>query len=182
MTPSELAQEAVERHSGSGQPRWLAALAAALAVLAAVGTFLASVRSTHALFAKNDATAAILRASDSWNEYEARSIKQHIAITAEEAAGRKALKRLQAEASHERDAAIPAQTRAKAYEHDAERQGALSERLFRAHEVIEVATTMFEIGIVLISLTALLGSNFLRAGAIVAGALGFVILIVGVLI
>ena len=180
MSPGELAQETVERHAGSGQPRWLAALAALLAVLAAVGTFLGSVRSTHALFAKSDATATILKASDAWNEYEARSIKQHIAVTAEAAAGPQAVRKLQAVASHERQASIPAQERARKYEHEAAEFDAESRRYFRAHEVIEVATALFEIGIVLISLTALLSSNLLRAGAIAAGAIGTIVLAIGV--
>jgi len=179
MTPSELMQETVERHEGTRQPRWLAALAAALAVLAAVGTFLGSVRSTHALFAKSDATAAILKASDAWNEYEARSIKQHIAITAEEAAGPRAVARFKAEAAHERNESVPAHERARQYQHQADEFDAESRRYFKAHEVIEVATALFEIGIVLISLTALLQSNFLRGGAITAGVLGVVTLTVG---
>ena len=183
MNPVETVKEAAERHEAAGQPRWLPIVAAALAVLAAIGTYLSSVRSTGALFAKNEAAVAATKAADSWNEYEARSIKQHIYLAAAaDATAAKITGRLDATAAHERMGEKPAQERAKQFERQIEIDDARSERLMKAHEVLEIGTTLFEIAIVLISITALLRSLLLRIAALVAAGAGVIVLAAGLFV
>ncbi len=63
----------------------------------------------------------------------------------------------------------------------AEHLNVQSERLLRSHEIIEIATTLFEVSIVLVSITALVGSRrLLPLVAGIASALAVVIFAVGV--
>lgn len=181
-SPSEAFREAHERHEAAehGQ-RWVPLAAAILAVLAAVSGFLGNLRSTEALVAKNDAIVAITRASDTYNEYESRSIKQHI-YEAAIAAGRGGdVGKLHAVAAHEGEAKGPVLEKARRYDEDAARQNERSERLLHAHEILEIATTLFEIAIVLVSVTALVGSRLLPIVSLGAAAIGISVLITGAL-
>src|SRR5260370_16281586 len=78
--------EAHERHEHAaaqggrheGRMRLVPIMAALLAVAAAIATLLSNQRATAALAAKNDAIFLRTEASDSYNFYLPRSIKQHL--------------------------------------------------------------------------------------------------------
>lgn len=182
-SPSDAFREAHERHEAAteGGLRWVPLAAAVLAVLAAIGGFLANQRSTQALVAKNDAIVAVTRASDTYNEYESRSIKQHIYEAAIVAGRGGNVAKLHAVAAHESAAKGPVLEKARGYDEDAVRQNERSERLLHAHEILEIATTLFEIAIVLVSITALVGSRLLPIVSGGAAAIGVAVLIVGAL-
>lgn len=182
-TPSEQFQEAHERHEAAGErgPRWVPLAAAILAVLAALSGFVSNVRSTAALVDKNDAIIATTRASDTYAQYQAGRIKFYVYQAAIDAGTARDPAKLAAIAAGEKRKGPPLLKKAEAYVSEAEHLNVQSERLLRSHEIIEIATTLFEVSIVLVSITALVGSRLLLplvAG--IASALAVVIFAVGV--
>ncbi|HEY0395878.1 MAG TPA: DUF4337 family protein [Candidatus Elarobacter sp.] len=169
-------EDAQERHEHHGGPRWVPIAAAVLAVLAAVSSYFGNLRSTQALVEKNDSIVATTHASDTWSQYQAERVKFYIASTAihqgvNAGGDAGALADL---AQKEAAKAPPLMEKAKGFEHEAERHNQRSERLLQQHETIEVGTTLFEVAIVLVSITALVGSRLLPVSAGVAALLGVV--------
>jgi len=183
-TPAQTFEEASERHAhGSEGPRWVPVAAAALAVLAALGGFLSNLRSTGALIAKNDSIVATTRASDTYNEYQAGRLKFYISQSAIDAGVGPGgnIARLKDNVKRQGAKGPALLAKARDFEHEAERDNARSEHLLAQHETIEVATTLFEVSIVLVSITALVGSRLLPIVAGVASALGLAIFAYGLL-
>jgi uncharacterized protein DUF4337 len=174
-------EEAHERHEhGHEGSSWVPLAAAVLAVCAAISGYFGSLRSTQALVEKNDSIVATAKASDSWAQYQAERIKYYIAQTAIDAGtGPGAnLATLHKNAAEEKAKAPPAMKKALAFEEEAVHHNERSERLLQQHETIEVGTTLFEVAIVLVSITALVGSRllpFVGGGAAVLGAIFFLV-------
>ncbi len=184
MSAAKTYEEAHERHAhGHEGPRWIPVVAASLAVLAAVSGFLSNVRMTGALMAKNEAVHKTTLASDAYAEYQSSRIKFYIAQTAIDAgvAPNGHADRLKTVVEHEAEKKEPLLTKARDLEKESEHQNVDSERLLKSHEVIEVAVTLFEISIVLVSITALVGSRLLPWVAGIASTAGLVILAVALL-
>ena len=181
-TPSKAFEEAHERHAhGHEGPRWVPVAAAALAVLAALTNYLSNVRSTGALIAKNDAIVATTHASDTYAEYQAQRLKYYVSQSAIDAGvgpGGNAA-RLASNAKRESAKGPALLAKAHAFEGDALRDDARSERLLAQHETIEVATTLFEVSIVLVSIVVLVGSRLLPIVAACASGLGVIVLLYG---
>jgi hypothetical protein len=180
--PAKSFEEAHERHAhGHEGPRWVPIAAAVLAVLAAVSSYFGNLRSTQALVAKNDAIVATTHASDTFAQYQAGRIKYYLAQTALDQgvnAGGNARK-LRSAAEHENAKGPELLETAKKFEEAAAHQTERSERLLNSHETIEVGTTLFEVGIVLVSITALVGSRLLPIVAGCAALLGMGFFLVG---
>jgi hypothetical protein len=70
---------------------------------------------------------------------------------------------------------------AQSFEHTADELDVKSEHLMDQHETIEVGSTLFEVSIVLVSITALVGSRLLPVAAGCAAALGAASFIYGML-
>jgi hypothetical protein len=183
-TPSKAFEDAHERHRrGSDGPRWIPVVAAILAVLAALGGYASSTRSTGALVAKNDAIVATTRASDAYAEYQAARLKFYISQSAIDAGigtNGNAV-RLRSNAARESAKGPGLLAKARGFETQAARDDAYSEHLLAQHEMIEIATTLFEVAIVLVSITALVGSRLLPTSAGIAAGLGILILAYGLL-
>jgi hypothetical protein len=176
-------EEAQERHEhgGHGGPRWVPIAAATLAVLAAIASYFGNLRSTQALFAKNEANVATTRASDTYAQYQAGRIKYYVAQTALDqglSSGGNAAK-LEATVSGEKAKGPPLLEKAHKFEEEATHQNERSEHLLGQHETIEVGATLFEVAIVLVSITALVGSRLLPVVAGVAAVLGMGFFITG---
>ena len=160
-------EEAHERHEhGREGPSWVP--------LAAVSGYFGNLRSTEALVAKNDAIVATTKASDTWSQYQSERIKYYIAQTAiDGGAGPGAnVAGLKKNAAEEKAKAPPLMEKARAYEEQAQHDNEHSERLLKQHETIEVGTTLFEVAIVLVSITALVGSRLLPFVSATAAVLG----------
>ena len=175
-------EEAHERHEhGHEGPRWVPIAAATLAVLAAIAGYFGNLRSTQALVEKNDAIVSTTKASDTWNQYQAGRVKYYVATTAlaqgVNAGGNAAA--LKQTAASEKAKGPPLVEKAQAFEEEAARHNEHSERLLTQHETIEVATTLFEVAIVLVSITALVGSRLLPISAGVAAVLGLGFFVAG---
>jgi hypothetical protein len=185
MSAVKTFEEAHERHEhGHEGPRWIPVVAATLAVLAAVSGFLSNRNMTLALMAKNEAIHKTTLASDAYNEYQASRIKLAIAQTALDSgiAPNGHPDRLKKIVDHESPKRKPLLAKARQFETESEQQNAASERLLRSHEIIEVAVTLFEISIVLVSITALVGSRLLPWVAGIASAGGVVFLVAGLVL
>jgi hypothetical protein len=148
---------------------------ALLALLAAVTGLLGNLRVTQANMAKSDAIIATTNAADAYNEYESRSIKEHIYEAAVAAGTTRDPKPLQQIAQHEASGKAVLLAKARALEKTAARFTERSEHILTSHEILEVGTTLFEIAIVLISVAALVGSRLLPITAAIAGAAGAVV-------
>jgi Domain of unknown function (DUF4337) len=175
-------EEAQERHEHGGHgPRWVPIAAAILAVLAAIASYFGNLRSTEALFAKNESIVATTHASDTYAQYQAGRIKYYVAQTALDqgvSSGGNA-KKLAATVTGEKSKGPPLLEKARSFEEEAAHQNERSERLLRQHETIEVGATLFEVAIVLVSITALVGSRLLPVVAGVAAVLGMGFFITG---
>lgn len=182
MNASEAFEQAKKRHEdGREGPRWVPVAAAVLAVLAAVSGYLSNLRSTGALIAKNDSIVATAHASDTYAQYQAERIKYYVSQSAIDAGVGPGgnLAGLRANVERESKKGPPLLEKARHFEEEAERLNLRSERLLAQHETIEIATTLFEVSIVLVSITALIGSQLLPIVAGVASALGVVIAVYG---
>jgi hypothetical protein len=181
-TPAKAFEEAHERHEhGREGARWVPLAAAVLAVLAAVSGYFGNLRSTEALVEKNDSIVATTKASDTWAQYQAERIKYYIAQTALDGgvgAGGNAA-RLKQNAAEEKAKTPSLMAKARGLEHEAVHHNERSERLLKQHETIEVGTTLFEVAIVLVSITVLVGSRLLPVVAGSAAVIGVVFFALG---
>jgi hypothetical protein len=175
-------EEATERsqseHHGA---RWVPIAAAILAVVTAVFSLLVAQRSTESLVAKNDAILATARASDAYNEYEARSIKQHIydaLVTAGAARDPSALRTV---AAHEKAAGLPVLANARRFEKDAVTAGERSAHLLLQVMTMEVGVTFLDIAIVLVSISALVTTRVLTTVAAIGAGGGLLVCVGGLL-
>lgn len=173
-------QEAHERSETRGEsPRWVPVAAAVLAVLSAISGFLSNQRSTNALVAKNDAIVATARASDTYGQYEAERQKYYAYQSLIDAGLTRNVAKMRATADREARKGPPLLARARGFDDEAQQMNARSETLLASHEKIEVAATLFEVAIVLISISALAGSRLLPISAGIATAIGLVVFAVG---
>jgi len=180
-TPAEAFHEATERgEAGEHGPRWIPLAAAVLAVLAAISGFLGNTRATGSLHAKDDSIIATTHANDAYQEYESRSIKEHISTALIDSGLVVHPAKLKKAAEHEASGKDPSMKKAKSFEAEATEDAERSEHLLGQHETLDVATTLFEVSIVLVSITALAGSRWLLPSmAAIASAIGVVVLAVG---
>ena len=173
-------QEAHERsESGREGERWVPVAAAILAVLSAVSGFLSNVRSTAALVAKNDAIVATAHASDTYAQYEAERQKFYAYQSLIDAGLAKNSVKVRTTAAREAKKGPPLLVKAREFDERADALNEGSEKLLASHERIEVAATLFEVAIVLVSISALVGSRLLPLSAAIATAIGLVVLVVG---
>jgi len=166
-------------HEAKHGAKWVPIAAAILAVVTAIFTLFTAQRSTESLVEKNEAILQTTRASDAYNEYEARSIKQHIYesfITAGVAHNPDALKRA---AKHEQDAAKPVFAKAKIAEQRAAEANTRATRLRTQFVIMEVGITLLDISIVLVSISALATTATLTIVAGSAVAIGLSTCVVG---
>ena len=163
-------------------PRWIPIAAAVLALLAASTGLLAGLRATQANATKSDAILLTARAVDTYSEYDTRSVRQHIYEAALENPGLDGAhqKRLRDVADHEKEAKAPLLPKARELDGESNASIARAEHILVSHEILAVSTTLFEIAIVLVSITALVGGRVLPVSATIATALGIIIAVRGV--
>jgi hypothetical protein len=166
-------------HQAKHGATWVPIAAAVLAVVTAIFTLFTAQRSTESLVEKNEAILQTTRASDAYNEYEARSIKQHIyesLVTAGVARNPDALERV---AQHEQAAAKPVFAKAMLAEKDAAQANVRAARFRTQYVTMEVGITLLDISIVLVSISALVTTPVLTIVAGSAAAIGLLTCTVG---
>jgi hypothetical protein len=147
---------------------------AALAVCAAVAGSLESVEGGRALADTSEAVLAQDRATDSWNEYQADSLKKHVYGIAADGGGANA-DRYRKAAKENSDKQDTIKTRAEDNEH--ERDGLLKDS--KAHEDrhhwLTGGATLFEIGIAMSTVAIITRRHWLWLAAIGFGMCGAVL-------
>jgi hypothetical protein len=165
-----------------GTDRFIAAVSAIIAVLAALGTLLAHHRSIAALGVKNDAIVTAAKASDQYTNFETKRVRasMYATLLAADLIIRPDAKRTAQEAlNHEQSSSLAVLSDAKALDARVEAEQARSEVLLHSYETLELATTLFEIAIVLTSISALIGSRPLLWISVGSSALGIALLAYG---
>ena len=161
----------------------LVSLATAIvAVLAALGTLFAHHRSVSALDAKNEAILAQGRAFDVYNAYDAKEIRFTIyqaLVASDLVVNPKALARLKSTAAEERKTSPALLTESEALEARTKEAEARAQMLLKSYELMQFATTFFEIAIVLVSIAAMNGSRYFLSSGVALSAAGLVLFSVG---
>lgn len=170
------------QHSGSD--RIVVLVSAIIAVLAALGTLFAHHRSISALALKNDAIVTTAKASDQYQTFETKRVRvaMYQTMLAGDVISKPAARKAsQAAMDHEQASSLAVLNDAKALERQAAAQQRRSDDVLHSYETLEVATTLFEIAIVLTSISALTGSRPLLWSSIGASAIGVAAMIAGFL-
>lgn len=175
--------EATELHekSAKGQ-RFTSVAIAIIAVLAALGTLFAHHRSILALSVKNEAILTQSQASDKYTKSEAKLVRSQVAqalLYAEVPRTDSARKLLQQIVQTEKQSSDDFGRRAKELEVRSGEFDKQSENILTSYETLEIATTFFEVAIVLVSISTLVRTGaFLTVGCTLSGV-GIVLLIFG---
>lgn len=147
---------------------------AVLAVMAATAGSLETVEGGRAITESSEAVLAQDKATDSWNEYQADSLKRHLYDIAMAAAATRAEEfrdNIKSERENQNKAREKAEEAEK--ERDARlRSSALHER---RHHWLTGSATMFEIGIALSTVAIITSRRPLWFGAMALGAIGAVL-------
>lgn len=153
-------------------------LTAVIAVLAALATLFAHHSSTLALAKKNEGVLLQAKAADQYNWYQAKQIKVQVGQTlldsgiVPSATGRQTLeKRIKSEMQNS-DAV---RDKAKSLENDSNDAMERSDRYMTSYENYQISATLFEVSVVLVSITALMRTRIflLIAGGATAVGLAF---------
>jgi Domain of unknown function (DUF4337) len=155
---------------------WIPICAAVLALLAASTGLLAGLRATQANAVKGDAIIYTERAVDTYNEYDGRAVRQHIyEAQIISTTDPKQIAKLHAVADHEKAEKAPLLKKAKDLDEQSRLATEHAERILKSHEILAVGSTLFDVAIVLVSVTALVGGRLLPTIAVITSALGLVI-------
>ena len=160
-------------------------LAAVVAVLAATATLFANHRSISALAQKNEAIVYLSKSADQYNYYESKRIKI-IVNSAFLSAGLNIdpahRASMTAQLAKDQSQTPAALKKAQEYQAASDDHMGQSERFMASYEKHEVAATLFEVSIVLISITALTRTRVLLMIAIGATLVGVGFFLAGLLL
>ncbi len=167
-----------------GGNRLVSLAAAIIAVLAALGTLFSHHRSISALSVKNQAILTQARASDAYNAYEAKQTRYNIysALLASDlvrSAENRA--RLESVAQSEQTSSPAVLEKAQALEERAASDEDHAQTILKSYETLQIATTMFEIAIVLVSISAFAGARLFLPLGCGLSAVGLVFFFIGLL-
>jgi hypothetical protein len=159
---------------GLGQQ--VAIFSAVLATVGAIVSFLGGHTQNNALLYKNEAVLKRAEASDQWNFYQAKSMKQNLAELASTIATdpEKAAK-YRGEAQRYADEKKGIEKDARALEAQAGDFNKLSEHALHPHHFLSISMTLLQIAIALASITVLTQKRWLLAGAAVSALVGAVL-------
>ena len=172
--PTEHLHEQIQEGAEEKKERWtlyLALSTALMAVLAAVGGLLAGHHANEALIER-------VKASDAWNFYQSKSLKQEIAVTTE--------RLLHAVAAGRRDTAFAQNDDISRYDKEKaeiKRQAEEAERSSESHLARHVplsrAVTAFQIAIAVSAIAILTRRKLLWFMGLMLTAVGIVFLLIG---
>ena len=163
--------------TGLGQQ--IAIFTAVLATVGAIVSFFGGDTQNKALLYKNEAVLERAEASDQWNFYQAKSMKQNLAeLAASISTDAKKAEFYQGEAK--RYAAEKKDIEKVAREHEAKAKGFLekSEMALHPHHNLSISMTLLQIAIALASITVLTQKRWLLYGAGASAFIGATLAIV----
>lgn len=178
----EHAEKALQHLEGSSDPRlrFVPVVAAALAVCAGLSSLWGNRLAESMLLRGQQAVLDQTQASDSWNEYQADSLKKHVQMVAGELATDPALRRrLHGDELRYAAREKPLSVAAKGYETQRTVALAIMDKSEANKLDFDVATALFQISIVLASIAAMTKQPWLFFLGIVGGAIGIAFCVVG---
>lgn len=172
--PHDHAVEHEAHKPGLGQQ--VAIFTAVLATVGAIVSFFGGDTQNNAMLYKNEAVLERAEASDAWNFYQAKSMKQNLAeIAVATATDPKKVEFYQAEAkryaTEKKDIEADAKKHEKAYKEWNEK----SERALHPHHYLAISMTLLQIAIALASITVLTQKRWLLVGAGISAFAGAVL-------
>ena len=172
--PHDHAVEHAARHGGLDQQ--IAIFTAILATVGAIVSFLGGHTQNNALLYKNEAVLKRAEASDQWNYYQAKSMKQNLAevaasISPDPAKAESYRREAQRYAGEKKDI----ERDARALEAKAQQFNEKSDRALHPHHFLSVSMTLLQIAIALASITVLTRKRWLLAGAALSAFTGAVL-------
>ena len=171
MENREHVEHAEHAARGGGLLTWVSMTIAVLAVLSAVVGSLETLASGEALGFKNEAVLAQSKASDSWNFYQAKSLKKHIYGIAADQGGPKADKYRKTQEENAADE-TRIQEEAKALEKERDddmRKAATAED---RHHKLTVAATLLHMGIAISTIAIIASRRWPWIASLVLGVAG----------
>jgi hypothetical protein len=155
-------------HAGNtpGLGQQVAIFSAILATVGAIVSFLGGHTQNEALLYKNDAVLKKAQASNMWNYYQAKSMKQNLAefatgITTDPRAQEKFRSEVQRYAAEKEEI----KKQAEALEAESKAANEKSEHSLHPHERLAISMTLLQIAIALASITVLTKQRWLLVGA-----------------
>jgi hypothetical protein len=160
-----------EAHKG-GLGQQVAIFSAVLATLGAIVSFFGGDTQNKALLYKNNAVLERAEASDQWNFYQAKSMKQNMAeIAAATATDGKAIAFYKGEAQRYAKEKKDVEKEARQHEAAYRSWDEKSEHALHPHHYLSISMTLLQIAIALASITVLTQKRWLL-GAAAVSALG----------
>ena len=156
---------------GLGQQ--VAIFSAVLATVGAIVSFFGGDTQNKALLYKNEAVLERAEASDQWNFYQAKSMKQNLAeLAAAINTDAKKVEFYQAEAKRYAKEKEDIRKAAESHEAKAKAFSEKSEQALHPHHSLSISMTLLQIAIALASITVLTQKRWLLWGAAFAGMSG----------
>jgi hypothetical protein len=161
-----------EAHKG-GLGQQVAIFSAVLATVGAIVSFFGGDTQNKAMLYKNEAVLERAEATDQWNFYQAKSMKQNIAeIAAATATDPKVAQKYAAEAKRYDAEKKEIMVEAKKHEAAYKAWNEKSEHALHPHHWLAMSMTLLQIAIALASITVLTQKRWLLTGAAVAALAG----------
>lgn len=164
--------------------RFVAAATAIIAVLAALSTLFTHHRSILALAAKNRAILAQTRATDYFTSYESKQVRYNFydTLLASDLVHKPEVRaRLTAVSKQQATASEKDLEKARALEAQADSDDERSETILKSYETLQFGTTMLEVSIILLSISALARARVFVLVGCGLGSVGLLFFIFGLL-
>jgi len=162
--PHDHAVEHAAHQGGLGQQ--VAIFTAILATVGAIVSFFGGDTQNKAILYKNEALLERAEASDQWNFYQAKSMKQNIAeVAASLATDPKATERYRQEAARYKQEKADIEKDAKKHEAAYKSWNEKSDHAYHPHHFLAISMTLLQIAIALASITVLTQKRWLLYGA-----------------
>lgn len=181
--PTEHLHEQIEEGAEEKKERWTMYLALSTAFMAVLAAFAGLLAGHHA----NEALVERMKASDQWNFYQAKNLKQEIAVNTDmilKAVGAGKAGQTAAatapEVDHSKDIARYEKEKAE-IKKQAEENEAVSEAHLAKHVPLARAVTAFQIAIAISAISVLTRRKNLWYAGLALTAIGIFFLIVGIL-
>jgi len=175
--PHDHAVEHEGHKRGLGQQ--VAIFTAVLATVGAIVSFFGGDTQNKALLFKNEAVLERAEASDQWNFYQAKSMKQNLAeLAAAINTDPKKVEFYQAEAKRYSAEKKEIEKDARKHEAASKKYNEMSEKALHPHHYLAISMTLLQIAIALASITVLTQKRWLLGGAALSALAGAILGIV----
>jgi hypothetical protein len=169
--PHDHAVEHEGHKRGLGQQ--VAIFTAVLATVGAIVSFFGGDTQNKALLFKNEAVLERAEASDQWNFYQAKSMKQNLAeLAAAINTDPKKVEFYQAEAKRYSAEKKEIEKDARKHEAASKKYNEMSEKALHPHHYLAISMTLLQIAIALASITVLTQKRWLLGGAALSAFAG----------